>query len=120
MELSEAIEVAKSMIGVRFPSASPFAEAIRSLIADAERVTTLMACEKCGCGVRPRYAVKYMCLDCAAGEIDRLTERCGNQEGTIHDCWKVIDETRAEVERLRAEAERVGERPKDGEDDDDE
>lgn len=49
------------------------ADALRVLLSAVTRVTTLVACAKCGGGARWRYAVKGMCPDCAAAEIDRLT-----------------------------------------------
>lgn len=40
--------------------------------------TTLMACCRCGNGVRPRYAVHKMCGPCAANEIDLLRKARGD------------------------------------------
>lgn len=40
----------------------------------SEEGTTLMACVKCGFGVRPKHAVQEMCGECAGKEIERLRE----------------------------------------------
>lgn len=59
-------------------------EEIKKLREENQRLggaTTLMACERCGGGVRPRYAIHGMCADCARACITELKVSLAAKKG---------------------------------------
>ena len=62
---------------------STLLEDVFDLVAEVERLraeltTTLVACERCGRGVRPRYSVLGLCQTCAEEELVQLRREAGD------------------------------------------
>ena len=99
---------------------------VKALVTEIERLrteasTTLIACERCGRGVPPKWLVDDLCLACATCELTglriawrtehdgriRLEERLKRAEAERDHWHREADKWHAEAERQQLEADKL-------------